>query len=54
MIFNLNNDKDRADYKDYCNGLYMIRDIYVISGDTALTGFDWGFHDENSDRKSVV
>ena len=23
MIFNLNNDKDRADYKDYCNGLYM-------------------------------
>lgn len=25
-----------------------VRDIYVISGDTALTGFDWGFHDENS------
>ena len=23
MIFNLNNDKDRADYKEYCNGLYM-------------------------------
>ena len=25
-----------------------VRDIYVISGETALTGFDWGFHDENS------
>lgn len=23
MIFNLNNDKDRTDYKDYCNSLYM-------------------------------
>ena len=23
MIFNLNNEKDRVDYKDYCNGLYM-------------------------------
>lgn len=23
MIFNLNNEKDRADYKEYCNALYQ-------------------------------
>lgn len=23
MIFNLNNEKDRSDYKDYCNTLYL-------------------------------
>ena len=23
MIFNLNNEKDRVDYKDYCNALYI-------------------------------
>lgn len=25
-----------------------VRDIYVISGETALTGFEWGIHNENS------
>lgn len=25
-----------------------VRDIYVISGETALTGFEWGIHNDNS------